>query len=165
MLCWTRNKVKMKSFPLSNKYCMHQALLEPLALWGCMEVTALHNTHRYSAAPVASGREARYDSPPLFLYLVILVPPFLKPTDRVFGFFFFFETTEQAVIFKGSLFLQCFEQTKPCVILRPEWEFWLGLQVRPGRPCGFYKRRRWLLSFPGPLQCITSDLVIGDQWH
>lgn len=90
MLCWTRNKVKMKSFPLSNKYCMHQALLEPLALWGCTEVTALHNTHRYSAAPVASGREARYDSLPLFLYLVILVPPFLKPTDRVFGLFFFF---------------------------------------------------------------------------
>lgn len=77
-----------------------------------------HHTHRYSVAPVASGREALYDSLPLFLYLVILVPSFLKPTDSLF--FFFFETSEQAVILKGSLFLQCFEQVKPSIILRPE---------------------------------------------
>lgn len=43
-----------------------------------------HSTHRYSASPVASGREALYDSLPLFLYLVIFVPPFLKPTDSFF---------------------------------------------------------------------------------
>ena len=117
MLCCTRNKMKMKSFSLSNKYYILWASLAPLALSDCTEAIILFiiRADSKSLLQLKADKHCRIISLLTGPHSISCCFSLLK---SIAGWcfcvliFVLFSLRLQVAIFKGCFFAQYFEQVK-----------------------------------------------------